>query len=378
VSTGFAFDVAISFAGEQRSEAQAIADCLQSTGVSVFYDDYEAATLWGKNLYDHLASVYQDQARYCVMLVSAAYAEKVWTNHERQSAQARSLSQRTEYILPVRFDDTQIPGLLKTTSFVRFADLGAEGICRLILEKLDKHPILPVSPASLTISGRGYILDAYQKLQAWPPVTECDWGNNEAIIVVQPDDPTDPPFLDGLRGNRHELLVAFRHNVGLCRLENVRHLLKDGNDQWRLQLRIERTDFSAMEIGTPERTADQFAEERARRILLNEYPAPDPNDWNKSFEEVLRRGMQTVMQPTTSPFPAIYEHFSNDPRRFLEIAWITAAMTLKTSGTVAELTTLQLTLDAPNLAVTFSGKRHKQYANHPASTITVQGTCKFV
>ncbi|MBZ5625007.1 MAG: TIR domain-containing protein [Acidobacteriia bacterium] len=114
MDTIFEYDVAISFASEQRTEAEAIAQCLRSAGVSVFYDAYEEAALWGKNLYDHLATVYQHQARYCLMLVSAAYAAKVWTTHERQSAQARALTEKTEYILPVRYDDTPIPGLLPT------------------------------------------------------------------------------------------------------------------------------------------------------------------------------------------------------------------------------------------------------------------------
>ena len=56
--------------------------------------------------------VYREKARYCLMLVSAAYAAKVWTTHERKSAQARAFSQSAEYILPVRFDETEIPGLL--------------------------------------------------------------------------------------------------------------------------------------------------------------------------------------------------------------------------------------------------------------------------
>jgi hypothetical protein len=100
LSNPFDYDVAISFAGEQRREAEGIARRLRAAGVSVFYDAYEQVDLWGKNLYDHLAGVYQHKARYCLMLVSAAYAAKVWTTHERQNAQARALTENTEYILP--------------------------------------------------------------------------------------------------------------------------------------------------------------------------------------------------------------------------------------------------------------------------------------
>jgi hypothetical protein len=132
----FEYDVAISFAGEQRTEAEAIAACLTARNVKLFYDRYEQADLWGKDLYEHLSDVYYKKARYCLMLVSAAYANKVWPTHERRNAQARALSQKNEYILPVRFDDTEIPGLLPTVGYLRFQDHGVEGICSILLEKL--------------------------------------------------------------------------------------------------------------------------------------------------------------------------------------------------------------------------------------------------
>jgi hypothetical protein len=44
----FEYEVAISFAGEQRPEAEAIASCLQNMGITVFYDGYEKANLWGE------------------------------------------------------------------------------------------------------------------------------------------------------------------------------------------------------------------------------------------------------------------------------------------------------------------------------------------
>jgi hypothetical protein len=67
--------------------------------------------LFGKNLYTHLSDVYQNQARYCVMFLSKHYAKKAWTNHEREAAQARAFREHEEYILPVRLDDTEIPGM---------------------------------------------------------------------------------------------------------------------------------------------------------------------------------------------------------------------------------------------------------------------------
>ncbi|HEX8430183.1 MAG TPA: TIR domain-containing protein, partial [Longimicrobium sp.] len=86
-----AYDVALSFAGEDRLYVRGIAQALREAGIQVFFDEYEVASLWGKDLYAHLQDVYQNQAKYTVIFISASYAVKVWTNHERKSAQARAL-----------------------------------------------------------------------------------------------------------------------------------------------------------------------------------------------------------------------------------------------------------------------------------------------
>jgi hypothetical protein len=71
------YDVALSFAGEDRSYAKQLADALRGRGIKVFYDDYEKANLWGKDLYTHLSEVYQNNAHYVVMFISHHYAAKV-------------------------------------------------------------------------------------------------------------------------------------------------------------------------------------------------------------------------------------------------------------------------------------------------------------
>src|SRR5262245_31136756 len=111
------FDVCLSFAGEDREYVDRVAAELRSAGVRLFYDAYEDVDLWGKDLYQHLDAVYRHKARYCVAFFSAAYAAKVWTKHELKSAQTRAFEENREYILPARFDDTEIPGVPKTVKY---------------------------------------------------------------------------------------------------------------------------------------------------------------------------------------------------------------------------------------------------------------------
>jgi len=112
------FDVCLSFAGEDRVFVRKVADRLKNCGVRVFFDEYEEIGLWGKDLYEHLNDVYKNSARYCVIFASRHYAEKVWANHERRSAQERALIENREYILPARLDKTPIPGLRDTIGYV--------------------------------------------------------------------------------------------------------------------------------------------------------------------------------------------------------------------------------------------------------------------
>src|SRR5678816_4281356 len=99
------YDVALSFAGEDRNRAAELYETLKAKGVRVFYDQNELANLWGKNLADHLSDLYLNRAKFCVMLISRHYVEKMWTNHERQAAQARAIRENKEYILPIRLGD---------------------------------------------------------------------------------------------------------------------------------------------------------------------------------------------------------------------------------------------------------------------------------
>src|SRR5690242_2594697 len=105
----YEYDVALSYAGEDRDYAAALADNLKICGVKVFYDLYEKPILWGKDLYAHLSDLYQNKAHYCVIFISKYYATKVWPKRELQAAQARALNVNSEYILPIHLDATKVP-----------------------------------------------------------------------------------------------------------------------------------------------------------------------------------------------------------------------------------------------------------------------------
>jgi len=130
------YDVAISFAGEDRRHARSLADELVRRGVSVFYDEFERPRLWGHDLYTYLVDIYQNRACFCVAFLSKHYAKKLWASHERKAAQARAFREQGEYLLPIRLDSTEIPGMLSTTGYLTWPPDDAVSTARLLIDKL--------------------------------------------------------------------------------------------------------------------------------------------------------------------------------------------------------------------------------------------------
>ncbi|KAA5548883.1 TIR domain-containing protein [Adhaeribacter rhizoryzae] len=136
LSNFYEFEVALSFAGEDRDFVKCVAAKLKDNGVKIFYDEYEQVNLWGKNLYEHLDQVYRVKSKFCVIFISRNYKDKLWTNHERQSAQARAFQENEEYILPFRLDNTEIPGLRPTIGYLSKENTSCEQLAIAIYKKI--------------------------------------------------------------------------------------------------------------------------------------------------------------------------------------------------------------------------------------------------
>lgn len=144
------YDVALSFAGEERAYVEDTAKILIRSGIKVFYDKYEDVALWGKDLYQHLDNIYQNKAKYVIIFISKNYADKLWTSHELKSAQARAFLVNEEYILPARFDDTELPGIRKTIGYLDLRKLSPSELSEKIIKKLKTLEPAEFLPNKLT------------------------------------------------------------------------------------------------------------------------------------------------------------------------------------------------------------------------------------
>jgi hypothetical protein len=131
----FKYDVCLSFASEQRDYVRKVNTELAKAGVNAFFDENEGGELWEMNLSEGLDEIYRQSSRFCVMFISSAFAKKNWTIHERRSAQIGALLDRGVYILPARFDDTEIDGLPSTLRHIDLRRHTPETFAQLIIEK---------------------------------------------------------------------------------------------------------------------------------------------------------------------------------------------------------------------------------------------------
>ena len=130
------YEVALSFAGEQRPYVEEVARFLLSRGIGVFYDEFESVSLWGRNLVEEFQDVYENRSECVVMFVSKEYVSKAWPNHERRASLSRAIQERQEYVLPVRFDDTSVPGLPSATKCLLAASHSPAELATMIAEKI--------------------------------------------------------------------------------------------------------------------------------------------------------------------------------------------------------------------------------------------------
>ena len=140
----YSYDITLSFAGSDRPLVKEIAQLVKAAGYRVFYDEDYKAALWGEDLSVYLDKIYRLDARFCVIFISKAYAEREWTNHEHRSARARAVKEKgAGYILPVRLDDTELEGLPPTIGHIGHPQHDAQEIAELIIAKLQSVGVMP-------------------------------------------------------------------------------------------------------------------------------------------------------------------------------------------------------------------------------------------
>ena len=132
----FKYDFAISFAGEVRKVARQLVDLLTKKGISVFYDEYNEGEMVGKKLSTYFQKQFGENSKYVIILISKEYPLKDWTNLELSIMRDEAKKRKSEFILPVRLDDTKLLGIHDDIGFIDFREKGLEKTVEILMEKL--------------------------------------------------------------------------------------------------------------------------------------------------------------------------------------------------------------------------------------------------
>lgn len=96
---------------KQRDYVSAVNEALKTRAVDTFYDKDHAVELWGKNHTEELPRIYAQDTHLVLMFISEHYVGARWPRHERRAILTEMTQREGAYLLPVRFDDSPVPGL---------------------------------------------------------------------------------------------------------------------------------------------------------------------------------------------------------------------------------------------------------------------------
>lgn len=132
------FRVALSFPGEKRDFIRQVADSLVTAlgKDSVLYDDYLTAELARPDLDLYLGALYREQSDLLVPFYCADYERKKWCKLEWRQMRDILFNVEGHRIMPFRFDDAPITGVLSIDGYVKIGSRPPQEVSTLILERV--------------------------------------------------------------------------------------------------------------------------------------------------------------------------------------------------------------------------------------------------
>ncbi|MEU5290465.1 TIR domain-containing protein [Streptomyces umbrinus] len=104
------YDLAVSFAGEQRPYVEQVVEACKGRQLTVMYDRDQSIHLWGRNLITGFRGAYNgSQARYVAPFLSREYLAKPYPMDEFRAMLVPAIENPDDYLLPVTFGDVVVP-----------------------------------------------------------------------------------------------------------------------------------------------------------------------------------------------------------------------------------------------------------------------------
>ena len=111
------FEVALSFAGENRQLAQYIYEGLTTLDVTVFYDEMFEANYLGKAWSQQFKEIFGKKSRFVVCILDNHHSTKIWPTFEREVFAPRIVD---ESVIPIFLDATKFVGIPQDIVGIKF------------------------------------------------------------------------------------------------------------------------------------------------------------------------------------------------------------------------------------------------------------------
>lgn len=174
------YDLAVSFAGEQRDYvANTVAAC-KARGLKVFYDKDKNNDWWGGNFIREQRSVYSSQTRFFVPFISTEYLAKPIPMDEFSAAMMTAVKQGDGYVLPVLMDDVRVPTdlLHPHIHYLRASEYTPEELANQLAQKVGSSRQTGTPPTEL-----GPVVERALQLRL-PKVVPDQWSKYEELDRV--------------------------------------------------------------------------------------------------------------------------------------------------------------------------------------------------
>ena len=395
---------------EHKLRVLELANKLRGDGVDCHLDQYETSPPEG---WPQWMDKMIREADYVLVVCTRAYAERVegsaaagigkgakWEGALITQAIYDADSANRKFI-PVVFSRdnvAHIPRFLATATYYDLSNAdGYEALYRRVTAQpetprpphgslrplpprhLGQHVPPPVAPETAASEFERLALllyeDGYQILVSSARI-EAGEVIRASLIATNANESAALSRLRNEKGKR--LGIAFGTSAYLGELRAVEQVYGSDGEIWKVEVRPDDLSPGSVEVSVQGYDADQIAELRARRILLDE-PLPkykDGTELNQAFLESFVRGINVRVQTSRSPFPLLYKSLGAQPTAFLAACRLFGTLLLRVSGVVEAVYELQLTLEpGSKLGVRFKGRRHRRYSNVEPATVVVNGVC---
>lgn len=130
----YMYDVAISYASEQKKDVEKMVHILDTNGIKLFYDNFETSNLWGEDLEARLIKLYSHESEYVIVFLSTDYLQKKWTTIEQKAILKRNEEEKNK-VLIINYGDLVIDGFSDQKAYLDIRKYEIENIARIFIDK---------------------------------------------------------------------------------------------------------------------------------------------------------------------------------------------------------------------------------------------------